>query len=179
MLTSRPLTSADYPIISQFPQNPEELFYIAPFAEFPWLTENFADSVSDRLANTVFHIDSDIIGFANFYHHEPGAQIFIGNVIVNPAMRNQGFGKEMIKQMLNRGFMELSLEEIHVSCFSPNTTGLLLYKKLGFTPYTIEQRTDHENRPVALFNFKYSKEDYLQAFSGNDFDLIASKLTDI
>lgn len=179
MITTRQLRAADFDIISGFAQNAEELFYIAPFAEFPWQADKFAEAVSERLSNTVFVNNETVVGFANFYEFEFGNRAFIGNVIVNPTMRRQGIGKQILRHMIETGFSEHKFREVHLSCFSGNTAGLLMYRKLGFKPYGIEQRTDYKNEPVALVNFQMTEAQYRNSRSGLDLKQITAKLTDI
>lgn len=179
MFTSRPLIEADFKTLSTFPSSAEELFYIAPFADYPWTAEMFAAATSARLSNTVYMDDDEIIGFANYYDYNFGDKAFIGNVIVSPARRRQGYGRKILESMIEKGFSEHGFEEIHLSCFSGNTPGLLLYRKLGFKPYGIEQRTDYKNEAVAMVNFKLTEKDYLQADSDLNLNQIAAKLTNI
>lgn len=161
-LTPHPLKESDCDAISRFATSVEELFHLAPNARFPWTADQMLQTLPDRLANTVFTIDKDLVGFANFYSFETGKQAFIGNLLVNPLYRSQGIGKAIIRQMLETGFQQFHFNEIHISCFSSNTRGLLLYKKLGFVPYGIEQRTNHANEPIALINLKHNSESYMQ-----------------
>ncbi|MDH5446828.1 MAG: GNAT family N-acetyltransferase [Gammaproteobacteria bacterium] len=179
MLNSRELNPTDFPTISAFAQTAEELFYIAPFADFPWQAKQFAEAIHDRLSNTVFLDGETIIGFANFYDYELGDNAFIGNVIINPEKRRAGYGKQVLQYMLEKGFTEHGFQEIHLSCFSGNTAGLLLYRKLGFKPYGIEQRTDYKNESVALVNFSLTESDYRQTLSDLKLNQITAKLTNI
>ncbi|MBD8387118.1 hypothetical protein [Dysgonomonas sp. BGC7] len=47
-----------------------------------------------------------------------------------------------------------NVREIHISCLKMNTKGILLYSKLGYTPYEIEERSDKKKRKVALIKMK-------------------------
>ncbi len=176
-LTPRPPQPTDFAVISGFAQSAEELFYIAPYADYPWDAGKFAEAITARLSNTVFTLDNTIVGFANFYDVEPGKQGFIGNVIVNPILRRRGFGKAILQYMIELGFRRHNFREVHLSCFSGNTAGLLLYRKLGFKPYAIEQRTDYKNAAVALVNFRLTPEQH--AGSGLELDQVTGKLADI
>lgn len=40
--------------------------------------------------------------------------------------------------------------ELRLLCFCENTTGLLLYSHLGFTPYDIEKRKKRDGKETAL-----------------------------
>ena len=179
MLEHRHIQSSDFATISKFAQSAEELFYIAPFADYPWDAEHFAESTTERLSNTVFTDNGSIVGFANFYDFEIGQQGFIGNVIVSPACRRHGVGKQILQHMIETGFKAHRFKEIHLSCFSANTPGLLLYRKIGFKPYAIEQRTDYKNTSVALVNFKLNEAEYRNNDSGLELQQIAAKLADI
>jgi len=158
----RSLQPQDMQTVCTFAQTAEELFYIAPYAQFPWQPDAFSNNLNEyeRLSNTVFLIGDDIVGFANFYNAEIGISGFIGNMVVNPHYRRQGWGKQIILHMLAKGFHEHRFNTIYISCFSPNTPALLLYKSLGFTPYGIEQRTDYKNKPIALFNFSLTAKQF-------------------
>ncbi len=151
---------------------------MAPHANFPWDITAFSQDIAQRLSNTVFFLNESVVGFANFYDAEIGVSGFIGNVIVAPQSRRQGLGKTIILHMLALGFNEHRFDDMRISCFGNNTPGLLLYKKLGFIPYGIEQRTDYKNKSVALFNFKLTAEQYAIT---SEFELnqISAKLTNI
>lgn len=179
MISTRRIQPADFETISGFACNAEELFYIAPFANYPWRAEQFAETLAERLSNTVFSEYGAIVGFANYYDVEFGRKGFIGNVIVNPLFRRQGFGRRLLQHMIELGFTEHRFREIHLSCFSANTPGMLLYRKLGFVPYGIEQRTDYKNRPAALINFKLLAEKNRPVGSGLEFNQVAAELADI
>ena len=179
VLANRPLQAADSAIISGFAQSAEELFYIAPFADYPWQADRFAESTRERLSNTVFTQNEIIVGFANLYNCEIGNRGFVGNVIINPTMRRRGYGKHILQHMIETGFHAYKFTEVHLSCFSANTAGLLLYRKLGFKPYSIEQRTDYKNDSVALVNFKLTETEYYAGQSDLDLKQITAKLADI
>jgi len=179
MIDTRQLQATDFEAIGSFAQSAEELFYIAPSASYPWRADKFAEAIAERLSNTVFTDFGAIVGFANFYDLEPGEKAFIGNVIVNPSFRRQGLGRHILQHMMELAFTEHHFREVHLSCFSSNTPALLLYRKLGFKSYGIEQRTDYKNESVALVNFKLSADQYRETESGLDLDQVSAKLADI
>jgi hypothetical protein len=43
-------------------------------------------------------------------------------------------------------------KEVSISCFNQNVIGLLLYSKIGFKPYDIEERKDYTGNRVALIH---------------------------
>jgi RimJ/RimL family protein N-acetyltransferase len=50
------------------------------------------------------------------------------------------------------GFEKYQAKEVQLSCFNENTAGLLLYPKLGFVPFSIEERPAPGGRRSALIN---------------------------
>ncbi len=155
----RQATRADLAEILHFPINEIELFYFSPSAHYPLKIEHLDKQLSDRHESTVMieHTPQgkkNIIGFANFYNVENKNIAFIGNVIIKPEKRRQGFGKKLIKAMLKFGFEKLKLQEIHLSCYEANSKALLFYKDLGFEPYATEARKDLHNLPTTLIHLK-------------------------
>ncbi|WP_270561394.1 5'-methylthioadenosine/S-adenosylhomocysteine nucleosidase [Bacteroides cellulosilyticus] len=49
-----------------------------------------------------------------------------------------------------------NVSEIHLSCFNTNTKGILLYSKLGYTPYEFEKWLSPKNESLALIKMKRS-----------------------
>ncbi|MNY74707.1 hypothetical protein D3C86_2138040 [compost metagenome] len=44
--------------------------------------------------------------------------------------------------------------EVTLSCFHSNVAGLLLYPKLGFVPFAIDERQDKQGRRLALIHLR-------------------------
>jgi ribosomal protein S18 acetylase RimI-like enzyme len=82
-------------------------------------------------------------------------------VIVNPIYRGKGVGTYLINIMEKKAISKYNVNEIHISCFNQNVTGLLLYYKLGYVPYEIEKRYDKKSLPVALIKMKKQVQDFL------------------
>ena len=78
----------------------------------------------------------------------------IGNVIISPDYRNSGIGTFLIKTMEQIASEKYNVTELRLSCFNNNTKGILLYTKLGYIPYEIEQRTDKAGNQIALIKMK-------------------------
>jgi len=102
----------------------------------------------------VVELDGEVVGFANFYRWEAGGCCSIGNVIVSSSARGRGIGRYLIEQMINLAFSKHQAAEVTVSCFNQNIVGLLLYPKLGFRPYAIEERLDKKGNRVALVHMR-------------------------
>jgi len=61
--------------------------------------------------------------------------------------------------MMEKGFNQLQLKEIHLSCFQQNTAAMLFYKQLGFKGYAEETRLNSDNQAVSLLHLKIKKND--------------------
>lgn len=151
---NRAVEPNDLKIISDFPQNENELYFMYPKAEFPLTAEQLQASIDSRFDSTVILLDNIVVGFANFYEAKIGKYCSIGNVIVNPLFRGKGAGKYLIGIMENIAIKKYNVKETRISCFNQNVTGLLLYGKLGYIPYEIERRLDKRSVPVALIKMK-------------------------
>lgn len=153
-LLCRPIKISDLEKICQLPQNKEELFFMFPKADYPLSVEQLEAIVTNRSDSTVILYDNEIVGFANFYEVKENNYCSIGNVIVCSNFRNKGIGKYLVETMESIALEKYNVREIHISCFNTNTKGILLYSKLGYTPYEIEERLDKEGRKVALIKMK-------------------------
>ncbi len=154
----RPANHRDLPELLTFPQSREELFYFFPSANYPLSLSQLQKQLSERHQSTVMLKNNKLIGFANFYNVRNRNIAFIGNVIIKAEERQKGYGRQLIQTLLKRGFNELNLREIHLSCFNHNTAGLLFYQQLGFNPYAWEVRKDHHQQSVLMLHLKLGNQ---------------------
>lgn len=155
--THRPVTEDDIQLICSFPQSEDELFFLFPKATFPLTASQLLAAVGQRTDSTVVELAGEVVAFANFYRWETGGICSIGNVIVSPAVRGRGAGRYLIGRMIDLAFAKHQAAEVTVLCFNRNTSGLLLYPKLGFKPYAIEERKDRSGNRVALIHMRLPK----------------------
>lgn len=153
-LSHRPIKISDFGKIRQLPQNKEELFFMFPKADYPLSVEQLGTVVENRSDSTVILLDKEIVGFANFYEVKENDYCSIGNVIVSSYFRNKGIGKYLIETMESIALKKYNVREMHISCFNTNTKGILLYSKLGYIPYEVEERLDKDGRKVVLIKMK-------------------------
>jgi RimJ/RimL family protein N-acetyltransferase len=151
-LTHRPVEEKDISIVCGFPQNEEELFFLFPNAVYPLTQTQLGDAIARRSDSTIVEADNQVVGFANFYKWDLGGRCSIGNVIVSPSVRGHGIGRYLINSMIKLALTEHQAREIGISCFNRNVIGLLLYSKLGFRPYDIEERKDLKGDRIALIH---------------------------
>lgn len=157
-LTHRPVADKDIQVICGFSQSEDELFFLFPKAAFPLTPSQLQDAIALRSDSTVAELDGKVVAFANFYRWEAGGCCSIGNVIVSPAARGRGVGRYLIEQMIGFAFSKHQAAEVTVSCFNQNVAGLLLYPKLGFQPYAVEERQDKKGNRVALIHMRLPRD---------------------
>ena len=155
-LSFRSAQTSDLEKVCQLPQNKEESFFMFPKADYPLSEKQLEAVMANRSDSTVILLDNEIVGFANFYEVKENNYCSIGNVIVNSYFRNKGIGKYLIETMESIALEKYNVREMYISCFNMNTKGILLYSKLGYISYEIEERLDKEGRKVALIKMKRS-----------------------
>lgn len=156
-LVRRAVTEEDIAVICGFPKSEDELFFLFPKASYPLLPGQLRDAIAKRSDSTVVEYEGSVAGFANLYSWEAGGRCSIGNVIVSPAVRGCGVGRYLIEQMVDIAFSKHLAAEVTISCFNQNIAGLLLYPKLGFEPYDIEERQDRKGNRVALIHMRLQR----------------------
>jgi len=150
----RPLTARDLPLLCGFPQNEEELFYLFPSAQYPLTPDQLSRAIARRVAPTVVEEAGKVVAFADLFRIKNSSYNNIGNVMVAPEVRGRGVGRYLIEQMVNIARTTHGARRVRVSCFNRNTAGLLLYAKLGFVPYGVEERLDWQGQRVALIHLR-------------------------
>ncbi len=163
-LTFRSALKSDFAEILLFPANKNELFYFSPSASYPLTLEQLEKQLSTRHESTVMLDNNQVVGFANFYNVKKHRIAFIGNLIIKPEKRRQGLARRLLLMMMEKGFNQLQLKEIHLSCFQQNTAAQLLYKQLGFKAYAEETRHNSDNQAVSLLHLKIKKTDSSQKY---------------
>ena len=151
-VTFREVQKQDIAQICGLPQSGDELFFMFPRATFPLQATELESAISQRQNSTVAVINNSVAGFANFYQWEKLGRCSIGNVIVAQDYRRKGVAARLIQHMVEIAFSEHQAKEVSVSCFCTYVAGLLLYPKLGFQPYAIEERQSKSGMPLALIH---------------------------
>lgn len=159
-LTHRPVAESDLQVVCAFPRNEDELFFAYPKATYPLTPPQLLEAVQQRSDSTVVEDDGSVVAFANFYRWETQGCCSIGNVIVSPAARGRGVGRYLVERMIDLAFNKYWAAEVTVSCFNRNVAGLLLYPRLGFQPYAVEERRDKRERRVALIHMRLRAPGY-------------------
>lgn len=151
-LSHRPVQPDDLPLICSFPRSEQELFLLFPNASFPLTPEQLQESINARLDPTVVLCDGRVAGFANLYKCEPEKTCWIGNVVVDPALRGKGIGVYLVNTMTGIAVEKYRVKTVELFCMSHNVTGLLLYTRLGFKPVHIEERVGPQGKRIATIH---------------------------
>jgi ribosomal protein S18 acetylase RimI-like enzyme len=152
-LSFRAVRDADLPAICAFAHSAEELYYLAPRARFPLSVDQLAASIAQRSDSSVVCRGDQVLAFANIYKREQDA-CYVGNVAVAAQTRRQGVARFLMQRMAQLATERHGARELRVSCFNPNTAGLLLYSRLGYTPFALEERLDGQQQPIMLIHLR-------------------------
>ena len=147
-------TRKHFQAICRLVKTQEELFLISPSSHYPWCHQQLTNIVAHRSNPMVGIIDDRVVAFANLYDVEKNQSAFIGNIVVDPQLRNRGLGKSLTLYMMDICMQEHNAKP-HLSVFSYNTNALLMYHHLGFVPYQMESRRNYKNDTVALIHMRH------------------------
>ncbi len=158
-LAHRPVAEADLPLICRFPRDQYELFYLFPRAIWPLDEAQLRRAISERTESTVATLDGRTVAFANFYQWQHNGVCSIGNVMVAPDVRRRGVGDYIVRTMADLAFERYAAESVQISCFNRNAAGLLLYTKIGFHPFAVEEKCDPRGNRVALIHLRMPRRE--------------------
>ena len=123
--------------VCPFFKDEEELFFTFPFASFPFEYDELSERMKERNHLTVLTENEKIKAFASLYGIKRKESCFVGNVIVAPDARQRGYGKMLLKNIMEKSRKKYKLKEIRIHCNCKNIKGLLFYSGLGFEPCSI------------------------------------------
>ncbi|CAH0121760.1 MULTISPECIES: N-acetyltransferase [unclassified Paenibacillus] len=137
MFSYRNAKEIDFTVISAFPQNAAEQYYMFPKGSYPLKPDQLAEAARSRVLPTVIERGGEVAGYGNFYDVKERDHAWLGNIIVNPKCRGNGAGAYLLNVMKERAREELHLRQLRLICHNTNTAALALYHKLGFQPFEI------------------------------------------
>ncbi|NET48096.1 MAG: GNAT family N-acetyltransferase [Merismopedia sp. SIO2A8] len=151
-----PATAQHYGAIAQLVTSPEELYLVCPTCHYPWTVPQIEAIAQKRYNLTVGLLEGEVVAFSNLYDVQPDISAFIGNVIVSHTVRGKGIGKALLQHMMHLCQTEHQAQP-HLSVVNHNTPALLLYTRLGFKPYSVEERPYLNGGIVGLIHMQYAK----------------------
>ena len=159
-LLFRPAVEEDFPAISGLVTSEEELFLVYPNGHYPFDVQQIRGLARERHELTVAILKGKVVGFTNLYDLEAQHQAFIGNVVIEKTLRGCGIGRKMIGVMLKICFEKYSLSKVNISVFSHNIPALVLYSRLGFTPFDLEERQDFAGQKTVMIHMTLPRKTY-------------------
>ena len=164
-LRFRSAVEEDYPAIGALVTSEEELFFVYPRGHYPFDVQQIRVLAGKRHELTVAIVKGKVVGFTNLYDMEATHQAFIGNVIIEKTLRGCGIGRKMIGVMLKFCFEKYHLSKVNISVFSHNIPALVLYSRLGFTPFDLEERQDFTGQTTVMIHMTLPSKIYENGIS--------------
>jgi RimJ/RimL family protein N-acetyltransferase len=159
-LRFRPAVEEDYLAIGGLVTSEEELFFVYPSGHYPFDVQQLRALARERHELTVAIVKGQVVGFTNLYDMEARHQAFIGNVIIEKTLRGCGIGRKMIEVMLKCCFDKYRLSKVNISVFSHNIPALVLYSRLGFTPFDLAERQDFAEQKTVMIHMTLPRKIY-------------------
>jgi len=161
----RPMRASDIPRQRRFFQDAElaELDSSSPQAYADIDVEKFFQTrlVSDG-EKTFFAIEvrGEYVGYAGLMNLRNSEQVFeLGIVIGNRGYWNQGYGKQIVKLLLQHGFCELDGQKIELTTHQRNERALACFSACGFTEHRrIHGVTRFDGQYVDMIEMSITRE---------------------
>jgi len=153
-LAYRPVAEADLPVICRFPRTVEELFFMYPKATFPLTVEQLRKTIAERSDATVGVYQGNVVVFGNLSKWELGGECTIGNVIVDPSLRGCGVGRQFVDYMTELARTKYQARIVSLNVLNENSPALLLYTKMGFVPFALDERVHPSGKRVAAIRMR-------------------------
>ena len=110
----------------------------------PWSKENFLAELDLPFSWVwVAKVDEELVGYCCCWEIEEELQI--ANLAVHPEFRNQGLGKKILQEILNRA-CQRKVKKVTLEVRESNQFGLKLYQAFGFTE--VGRRKKYYRKPV-------------------------------
>lgn len=135
MYSIRNVNEADIGIIPGFFAGEKELHYAFPNAGWPLSAKDLRHSIETRSDSSVLLAGNTPIGFANLFDIKNHVECTLGNVIIDARKRKKGAGQFLVSGMIGIALEKYETPRIIAACWQENIAAMMLYSKLGFTPY--------------------------------------------
>lgn len=156
----REATPSDFEAIIQLVPTIDELFLVYPKGTYPFTVDQVSLLAESRKELTIVVEEEKMVGFANLYNIKQEESAFIGNVVVAKEFRSQGIGRLLVSHMIQQAFNKYRVHETRISVFNDNTPALLLYTRMNFKSYAIEERLNPYGRRVGLIHMRLKQNEY-------------------
>lgn len=153
----REMSLDDAAVIKSWPAYPDE-FKDLDYA----LRENgWIDEFSGKTGTAIFTVEENrvIAGFTILSKDNDIATQAEFRIALNPHMLGQGLGEKMARATLEKGFQDLSLNNIYLIVRKNNRHAKQLYERLGFR-YSGECQKEIHGMTADLFEMTLTKETF-------------------
>ena len=115
--------------------------WAGPLIAFPIAVESLARQLAVAGGASYILADADdrATGFAQHWSPQPAA-VHLGRIIIAPAHRGRGLGRELCVQLIGRGRTLSGAGEVTLRVYRGNRTARALYESLGFS--AVEAQSD-------------------------------------
>lgn len=136
MIELQPFKIEDAPLlISKIKDEKMLLQFAGPMYHFPLTGDQLEGDLSDpnrTLFKIVDQTDQNIIGHAQIFLKEE--TFLLGRILIwDENNRGKGYGKKVMKELLEYGFSHFDRETAELNVYDWNTGAIECYKKVGFT----------------------------------------------
>jgi ribosomal protein S18 acetylase RimI-like enzyme len=100
---------------------------------FPFLAADLPELLHTEECETYSLVSSEeaLLGFGQIFRREPEAG-HLGRIIVNPALRGSGVGKQLCTQLIERSVATHGFRSMTLWVYVDNPSAIRLYESLGF-----------------------------------------------
>jgi RimJ/RimL family protein N-acetyltransferase len=139
----QPLTTDDFDRLIQWIADEESLMlWSGPFFRFPLDQTQLAAYLASaqdkppvrKIYKSVLKLDTRVIGHIelNNIDYRNRAATVSKVLVGDPAVRGQGFGEQMLRELVKIAFEELQLHRLQLFVFDFNQPAIRCYQKVGF-----------------------------------------------
>ena len=135
----------DAPIIAEWLRSEEELYRWSAdrFNKYPLsgkdINENYAPQIETGrfIPLTAVNDDGEVVGhfIIRYPHDDDDRSVRFGFVIIDPALRGKGYGKELLRLGIEYVKENLNATRIDLGVFENNESARHCYEAVGFTEY--------------------------------------------
>ena len=144
VLLRRPI-EADYEAVASWiPDSKSCARWAGPRVPFPFFAPELPTllAVPDSESYCLSDGDSPALGFGQLWLRD-GDAVRLMRIIVSPAVRGQGFGRELCRQLIARAVDVVGASAVTLAVYRDNVPALSLYRSLGFMP--VDARSTDES----------------------------------
>ena len=129
-----PATKSDIEVILNWIDSEEKAHVWGGLSlRYPFTLETVCEDIRLGEIDTFSLIDKDsnMVGIGQTVHVD-NERIHLSRIMISPNHRGKGFGKTIVKLLIEKGIKLFGDKKISLKVFKDNSVAINLYKKLGF-----------------------------------------------